>query len=64
MMAPDELKTLGEDIKRNGLTTPVTVWMDDPEADPDSILLEDTLPLEALEPDAFTPDTPDDEAAA
>jgi len=26
MMTPDELKTLGEDIKKNGLHVPVTLW--------------------------------------
>lgn len=26
MMAPDEKKALGEDIKKNGITVPVTLW--------------------------------------
>ena len=26
MMTPDELKALGEDIKKNGLAVPVMMW--------------------------------------
>ena len=32
MMSPDELKVLGEDIKRNGMTAPI-VWWTEREAD-------------------------------
>jgi len=30
LMPPDELRALGEDIMKNGLTSPITLWRADP----------------------------------
>src|SRR5829696_4623074 len=46
IMPPDELKAPGQDIKKNGLTNPITVWIDDPEAELDSIVREDASLLD------------------
>ena len=46
MMTPDELVALGEDIKTNGLTNPITLWVADPDADLGATVLEDTVLLD------------------
>ena len=54
MMTPDELKALGEDIKRNGMTAPI-VWWTEREADigktpaPEYYLLDGRNRLDAME---------------
>jgi len=32
LMTPDELHALGEDIKKNGLTSPIVLWRSHPQA--------------------------------
>jgi hypothetical protein len=47
LMAPDELKALGEDIKKNGLTSPIVLWRGDPKAQ--AQLLDGRNRLDAIE---------------
>jgi hypothetical protein len=46
LMSAEELKVLGEDIKKNGMTSPVTLWVD---AAGKSLLLDGRNRLDALE---------------
>ena len=32
LMPPDQLRVLGEDIKKNGLTSPIVLWRSHPQA--------------------------------
>jgi hypothetical protein len=46
LMSPDELKALGEDIKKNGLTSPVVLWRAN---SPVQLLLDGRNRLDAIE---------------
>src|SRR5262249_43557972 len=48
-MSPDELRALGEDIKKNGLTSPITVCMDLPTDRASVQLVEGRNRLDAME---------------
>jgi hypothetical protein len=52
-MTPDELKALGEDIMRNGLTSPIVLWRPDDKTPP--VLLDGRNRLDAIE---MAPGTP------
>src|SRR5215469_352563 len=56
LMSPAELKELAEDIKKNGLVSPVALWQADP-TDPDSPLqlLDGRNRLDAIEIAAGSP---------
>jgi hypothetical protein len=47
LMSPDELRALGEDIKKNGLKIPVTVWKEQKDFEPQ--LLDGRNRLDAME---------------
>ncbi len=49
MMSPDELKALGEDIRKNGLTTPIVLWGVLKESWPHYSLLDGRNRLDAME---------------
>jgi len=54
LMAPDELRALGEDIKKNGLTSPIVLWQGD-HGSP-LYLLDGRNRLDAIEPGIDGPD--------
>src|SRR5262249_36802797 len=47
LMTPDELRVLGEDIKKNGLTSPIVLWRSHPQAP--AQLLDGRNRLDAIE---------------
>src|SRR5258705_11368690 len=46
-MSPDELRELGEDIKKNGMRSPITLWAEDKQSD--AVLLDGRNRLDAIE---------------
>jgi hypothetical protein len=58
-MTPDELRTLGEDIRQNGLRSPIVLFIpgcyDDDDEPSAAVLLDGKNRLDALEAAGFTP---------
>jgi hypothetical protein len=48
-MTTDELRALGEDIKKNGVRVPVTLWLPDPNNNGERFLLDGRNRLDAME---------------